>query len=349
MVRFFMMLAEHYNTAGQFKDALQFSQKIETLLDAQNLDQESHFRLSAQDKIHVALAGMDDWAQLIKRLDVAEVARQKAGRVDKQVALRGWAYLKVQRYAEAVKLLDAELQSNVASFGEAHFYTALTRGLLAQALSMSGQKDPARAAFDKASLNLTAPESLSGDFAENAIQRKMKRFILQSYMQLLSTTAANNAQDAQILFSVADQISTSTVQQALTEASRKSYELSDALYRGGSQSFLEALDWLTRLYISQNRPTEALAAVEQVARHSPKNYLRQHVLATLSTIDNQKQQAVQVHQRLLTKQDCMYLPSSALVMRMNMSSGRWSASQGPAVVSAAYLLILQERGGQGMH
>jgi len=218
MVRFFMMLAEHYNTAGQFKDALQFSQKIETILDAQNLDQESHFRLNAQEKIYVALAGMDDWTQLIKRLDAAEAARQQAGRVDKQVALRGLAYLKAQRHAEAVKLLDAELQSNVASFGEAHFYTALTRGLLAQALSMSGQKDQARAAFDKASLNLTAPESLSGDFAENAIQRKTKRFILQSYMQLLSTTAANNAQDAQILFSVADQIGTSSVQQALTEA-----------------------------------------------------------------------------------------------------------------------------------
>ena len=218
MIRFFMMLAEHYNTAGQFRDALQFSQKIEVLLDAQNLDQESHFRLNAQQKIHEALAGMDDWVQLNQRFDAAEVARQKAGRVDKQAALRGWAYLKSQRYAEAVKVLNAELQSHVASFGDSHFYTALTRGLLAQALSMTGQKDQARAAFDKASLNLTAPESLSGDFAENAIQRKMKRFILQSYMQLLSTTAASHAQDAQILFSVADQISTSTVQQALTEA-----------------------------------------------------------------------------------------------------------------------------------
>lgn len=69
---------------------------------------------------------------------------------------------------------------------------------------------------------------------------------------------------------------------------------------GIAETKIEALDWLTRLYISQNRPTEALTAVEQVARHSPKNYLRQHVLATLSTIDNQKQQAVQVHQRLLT-------------------------------------------------
>ena len=63
---------------------------------------------------------------------------------------------------------------------------------------------------------------------------------------------------------------------------------------------IEALDWLTRLYLSQNKAEEAFNTVRIVAEASPKNYLRQHVLATLSTIDNQKQQAVQVHQRLLT-------------------------------------------------
>ena len=38
---------------------------------------------------------------------------------------------------------------------------------------------------------------------------------------------------------------------ALTDASRKSYELSDALYRGGSQSYLEALDAQRSLYSAQ--------------------------------------------------------------------------------------------------
>ncbi|WP_413795028.1 MULTISPECIES: efflux transporter outer membrane subunit [unclassified Pseudomonas] len=40
-------------------------------------------------------------------------------------------------------------------------------------------------------------------------------------------------------------------QQALTDASRKSFELSDALYRGGSQSYLEALDAQRSLYSAQ--------------------------------------------------------------------------------------------------
>ncbi|MBC3347682.1 MULTISPECIES: efflux transporter outer membrane subunit [Pseudomonas] len=40
-------------------------------------------------------------------------------------------------------------------------------------------------------------------------------------------------------------------QQALTDASRTSFELSDALYRGGSQSYLEALDAQRSLYSAQ--------------------------------------------------------------------------------------------------
>lgn len=40
-------------------------------------------------------------------------------------------------------------------------------------------------------------------------------------------------------------------QQALSDASRKSFELSDALYRGGSQSYLEAHDAQRSLYSAQ--------------------------------------------------------------------------------------------------
>ena len=72
------------------------------------------------------------------------------------------------------------------------------------------------------------------------------------------------------------------------------------LLSGQAETRIEALDWLTRLYISQQKPAAALAAVEQVAKTSPRNYLRQHVLATLAVIDNRKDLAVQVHQRLLT-------------------------------------------------
>lgn len=63
---------------------------------------------------------------------------------------------------------------------------------------------------------------------------------------------------------------------------------------------IEALDWLTRLFISQNRPAEAFTAVETVVKNSPRNYLRQHVLANLAVVQNQPEVAVAVHQRLIT-------------------------------------------------
>lgn len=66
-----------------------------------------------------------------------------------------------------------------------------------------------------------------------------------------------------------------------------------------AETKIEALDWLTRLYISQQKPAAALSAVEQVAKSSPRNYLRQHVLATLAVIENRKDLAVKVHQSLL--------------------------------------------------
>jgi DNA-binding response OmpR family regulator len=67
-----------------------------------------------------------------------------------------------------------------------------------------------------------------------------------------------------------------------------------------AETKIEALEWLARLHISQNRPAEALAAIEVVAKNSPRNHQRQHVLANLAVIENQLELAVSVHQRLLT-------------------------------------------------
>ncbi|MCA1929375.1 response regulator [Rheinheimera sp.] len=62
---------------------------------------------------------------------------------------------------------------------------------------------------------------------------------------------------------------------------------------------IEALDWLTRLYLSQNKTEEAFNTVRIVAEASPKNYLRQHVLANLAVINNQPDLAVRIHSKLL--------------------------------------------------
>ncbi|CAI8864420.1 multidrug efflux system outer membrane protein [Pseudomonas frederiksbergensis] len=78
---------------------------------------------------------------------------------------------------------------------------------------------------------------------------KVEREIqVQTYQQTLQT-AFKEVADALAVRSTLDQ--RLTAQQALTDASRKSFELADALYRGGSQSYLEALDAQRSWYSAQ--------------------------------------------------------------------------------------------------
>ncbi|PRA27897.1 efflux transporter outer membrane subunit [Pseudomonas poae] len=75
-----------------------------------------------------------------------------------------------------------------------------------------------------------------------------KEIQVQTYQQTLQT-AFKEVADALAVRSTLDQ--RLAAQQALTDASQKSFELSDALYRGGSQSYLEALDSQRSLYSAQ--------------------------------------------------------------------------------------------------
>ncbi|MBH8609935.1 efflux transporter outer membrane subunit [Pseudomonas mohnii] len=78
---------------------------------------------------------------------------------------------------------------------------------------------------------------------------KVERDIqIQTYQQTLQT-AFREVADALAVRSTLDR--RIAAQQALTDASRKSFELSDALYRGGSKSYLEALDAQRSLYSAQ--------------------------------------------------------------------------------------------------
>lgn len=71
---------------------------------------------------------------------------------------------------------------------------------------------------------------------------------VQTYQQTLQT-AFKEVADALAVRSTLDQ--RLSAQQALTDASQKSFDLSDALYRSGSQSYLEALDAQRSLYSAQ--------------------------------------------------------------------------------------------------
>lgn len=66
-----------------------------------------------------------------------------------------------------------------------------------------------------------------------------------------------------------------------------------------AETKIEAMDWLSRLYLKQNKLDSALEMVRKVAEASPKNYQRQHRLAHLAVVNNQPELAVRVHARLL--------------------------------------------------
>ncbi|NWB96791.1 efflux transporter outer membrane subunit [Pseudomonas gingeri] len=87
---------------------------------------------------------------------------------------------------------------------------------------------------------------------------------VQTYQQTLQS-AFKEVADALAVRSTLDE--RLAAQQALTDASRKSFELSDALYRGGSQSYLEALD-AQRTFYSAQQDLITLRLAEQSNRVS---------------------------------------------------------------------------------
>ncbi|NWD77278.1 efflux transporter outer membrane subunit [Pseudomonas gingeri] len=94
---------------------------------------------------------------------------------------------------------------------------------------------------------------------------KVEREIqVQTYQQTLQS-AFKEVADALAVRSTLDE--RLAAQQALTDASRKSFELSDALYRGGSQSYLEALD-AQRTFYSAQQDLITLRLAEQSNRVS---------------------------------------------------------------------------------
>ncbi len=219
---FFTRLSDLYNATGQYKDGLVFADRGEKILLSRGFNKGSPTWLNNRTRSVVALAGQGSWPQALATLDNMDAQREPAAQVlpesDLLTLARGYVYLKNKRAEPALAVLGERLRQHIDNYGPTHYHTATLRGLYAAALWQNNQAAQARTEFDKAMQNITAPESLSGDFVENAFQRKTKEFVLQSYMQLLAITAPTNRQDAEIIFQVADQLSASSVQQALSDA-----------------------------------------------------------------------------------------------------------------------------------
>ena len=214
-------VADLYIATGQYKDALQFAQRSEKIVLSTGFQKGSPNWVFTQMRASVALAGQDAWSQALVSLDEidAQVKRVKTpAALASRTPLRAYIYLKNGRHVDALRLLRGSLKFRADNFGENHYLTASIRGLLAVALWQNNLLPEARTEFDTAMRNMSSPDSLTGNFVENAFEKKTRHYIFQNYMRLLAKTAATQPKDAEIIFQVADLLNASSVQQALSDA-----------------------------------------------------------------------------------------------------------------------------------
>lgn len=226
MQGFYNRVADYYIAVGRFDEAYKFAAMSEQIVLNQGYQPGSPMWLWTRMRVNTALIGSDKWQEALNSFDLTDRETARLGRaprgVQTQSLLRGYVYLRNSQFEKALQILQANMNWHVSNFGEEHYFTAVNRGMLATALWKSGRPEQARQEFDRAVRNMTAPESLTGDYVETAIQQKTKRFILQSYLQLLAQTANKNPKDAELIFQIAEQLNVSKVQQALAEAAVRS-------------------------------------------------------------------------------------------------------------------------------
>jgi CHAT domain-containing protein len=222
LIGIYNRIADLYLATGQFQLAMQYAARSEKILLDQGYVKGSRNWVWTQTRQNAAYAGTKQWLATVQNFQRVDEAVQRAGARSsgpaRQTVLRAYVFLNADRHSDALRLMNAQMKWSVDNFGEDHYYTSRSRGLWAVALWKNGEFTQAKENFARAFKGMTNPESLSGDFTEKAIDKQINRFVLQSYMTLLSQTAATDAQDAQTIFVISDQLNTSTVQQALNEA-----------------------------------------------------------------------------------------------------------------------------------
>ena len=225
LIGVFNRYADLRNALGVSGEAKAYAEKSLALLAAQGYKPGSFNWVFANNKISLALTLAGQWKDALNQFELVdqEVSRLKTqSSQSRQPLLRGLVYMNNNKAADALKYLEPSFKWFEQNFGENHYQTAVAGGLYASALALSGQTQAARQRFEHAMRHITAPEVLTGDYAESAFQKAAKRFVFQTYLQLLSQTAAQSRPDAETLFELADFLNASSVQQALSDAAVRS-------------------------------------------------------------------------------------------------------------------------------
>lgn len=213
------------SATGAFDQAISQARRNEQIVLDQGLPKGSPSWVYTQVAWMNALVGADRWGEAVQRMDAMdqEVRRvQTKSSLIHQTWLRAVMYMQTGRYTQSKRLFGLTMKFHEENYGEAHYFTAFTRGLYASLLMRTGEVAESRQQFERAFLNITSPDTLTGDFTEDAVRLKLKRLIFQNYIELLSRTASTNPADAATIFQMADHMNASSVQQALTDAAVRS-------------------------------------------------------------------------------------------------------------------------------
>ena len=225
MINFNMISSDILNGMGRYEQSLPYVSSSQKIHLDQGFPKATSRWMRIRSKELTSLSGLDKWDKAYKVLqesyeDTKGTLFEPKNTLDGK--LIGLIQIKNNRIDDAVTVLSEAFKNDSTNYGPKHYYTAISQGLLGVAYWKKGDLVKARAELEAARTIINSPESLSGDFSESAIQRKTNRFIFESYMQMLAQTAQNNAQDAETLFLLSDQVNSSSVQQALSEAAVRS-------------------------------------------------------------------------------------------------------------------------------
>jgi CHAT domain-containing protein len=299
---------------GRFREAQYWANKSAQSMLKVGASATAIALLVAQVVEQTALAGQGRWSdawQKIEAVDLAVHDSTEGKKLTSNPLTRALVLLKLQRWAQAEKMLTRVWGNQSASLGADHFSTALTEGLLAWAQWENGHKAEALARFNSALPRLMTPQGTASGYEEQGLRKLARKSIAQAYLKALGDSA--DAQSLERGFAMAEWLSGSSVQQALSDAAQRTRFPDPALQEllRTEQDIGRELDVLYRYMNSQ--------ASEAVAKQTPQvaEQMRQRV----ADLSRQRQQLHLEIRKLFPQYDQMIRPRPPSVKELSTQLG----------------------------
>lgn len=221
----YMLTSRILNGLGSFNEALSFAQKAEALQMGISATQGQSSRwMDARVQHLTALVGKGSWTEASKVLtETRQLTLDSPLNADRVLnpSLIGWVLVQTGNASQAVNFLQTRLAETEKIMGKRQMAAALQAGMLGVAMAAQGQHAQAQPYFEWAHQVFTAPDVVTSDSGEDALQKSMKRFILERYLREGVRHAATDPSLAEKLFKIADAINASTIQTALNDAASR--------------------------------------------------------------------------------------------------------------------------------